>query len=62
MTAFEVLCSVKAETEDKLSFGFARSLTEDEPMPNLDRGISPIVNLYYKEGKYYFEKSIHQQF
>ena len=55
MTAFEVLCSVKAETEDKLSFGFAKSLTEDEPMPNLDRGISPIVNLYYKEGKYYFE-------
>ena len=55
MTAFEVLCSVKAETEDKLSFGFARSLTEDEPMPNLDRGISPIVNLYYKEGRYYFE-------
>jgi len=55
MTAFEVLCSVKAETEDKLSFGFAKSLTEDKPMPNLDRGISPIVNLYYKEGKYYFE-------
>ena len=55
MTAFEVLCSVKAETEDKLSFGFAKSLTEDEPMPNLDRGISPIVNLYYKEGRYYFE-------
>ena len=55
MTAFEVLCSVKAETEDKLSFDFAKSLSEVEPIPNIDRSISPIVNLYYKGGKYYLE-------
>lgn len=55
MTVFEVQCSVKTEAEDKLSFDFAKSLSEVEPIPHIDRSISPIVNLYYRGGKYYLE-------
>ncbi|WP_315257213.1 DUF5991 domain-containing protein [Segatella oulorum] len=55
MTAFEIQCSVKNETEDKLSLDFVKSLSEDTPMPNIDRSVSPTVNLYHKKGKYYLE-------
>ena len=55
MTAFEIQCSVKTETEDKLSLDFVKSLSEDTPMPNIDRSVSPTVNLYHKKGKYYLE-------
>ena len=55
MTAFEIQCSVKTETEDKLSLNFVKSLSEDTPMPNIDRSVSPTVNLYYRKGKYYLE-------
>ena len=37
MTAFEVQCSVKTETKDKLSLDFVKSLSEDTLMPNIDR-------------------------
>ncbi|WP_276649043.1 DUF5991 domain-containing protein, partial [Prevotella pallens] len=55
MTAFEIQCSVKTETKDKLSLDFVKSLSEDTLMPNIDRNVSPTVNLYYRKGKYYLE-------
>ena len=55
MTAFEIQCSVKNETEDKLSLDFVKLLSGDTPMPNIDRSVSPTVNLYHKKGKYYLE-------
>lgn len=55
MTAFEIQCSVKTETKDKLSLDFVKSLSGDTLMPNIDRNVSPTVNLYYRKGKYYLE-------
>lgn len=57
MTDFEILCSVKDETTKSLILDSVKSLSNDEPMPNTDECISPIVGLYYENGKYYLKSS-----
>lgn len=57
MTDFEILCSVKDETRKGLFFDRVKSLSNDDPMPNMDECISPIVGLYYENGKYYLKSA-----
>ena len=55
MTCFEIECRIKNETDNSLAFDFVKSLSADEPMPNIDGDTSPLVSLYYEKGKYYLK-------